>query len=457
MRKVQHRKVWIVHVLVACSVLLSALGIAAASVEATGGGRDRGAYEGSDSIIGGPDGDAWNWLTYHVEGQGLQNADDGTQSSSLERDAEPIILTGAQLPHLQGTPTDELFVYAYGTEGFEQIPFQVDEVATDTYTTVNGNPLDDDDEVVFMAADLGGRPAGDGEIAATLPISATWYRVEVTDPLDPLGRGWAYVVRSSGLTETFTRTYASFDAGAGRITASQYSAGFLAGHPGFDHLSLHQGDDILDRTKLRLASIIGTLTEEDFPTGAPVAVKDGPVRVIVQNRGTIAYGSMIQTWLRENIMGATAARLSMDFNQAATGAMFYNATVPTGVTIDGSPDPAVQEEPLSPWWQVSHTSGTLVQVADTAGVGGTQTNYYLDDATEDPDDTGDQRSYGDTGFKVDGPNQTIDYRTALYVLPGGLPNVGQMYAAQAANPLHVTPLAPATLTQRIYLPLMLRQ
>ncbi len=425
------------------------------------------------------------WLIYQVEGQGLQgvgevlsseayaeygrmsdsyglepSSDDAWMPPSLERDVEPVVVTGDQLPLLQGTPTDEIFVYVYGDEDFEQIPFQVDEVATDTYTAINGSPLDDDDEVVFMASDLGGRPLGDEAIAATLPISDTWYRVEVTDPLSPMAKGWAYVVRSSGLTETFTQTYASFDVGTGRITASQYSAGFLAGHPGFDHLSLHQGEDILDRTKLRLESAVGTLTEDLIPAGVPVPIKDGPVRVIVQNRGTIGYGSMIQTWLREGSMGATAARISTDFNQTASGATFYNATVPpeAPVTVDGNPDPAVQEEPLSPWWQISHTSGTLVQVADASGVGGTQANYYLDDDTEDPGDTGDQRSYGDTGLKVDGPNATIDYRTALYVLPpGGLSDVGQMVAAQAANPLHVTTLAPATLTQRIYLPLMLRQ
>jgi pimeloyl-ACP methyl ester carboxylesterase len=422
------------------------------------------------------------WLIYQVEGQGLQNvgdvlapeayaeyaemaesygldpgSDDAWMPPSLERDMEPVVVTGDQLPLLQGTPTNELFVYAYGDQGYEQIPFQVDEVATDTYTAINGSPLDDDDEVVFMASDLGGRPLGDEEITATLPISATWYRVEVTDPLIPMAKGWAYVVRSNDLTETFTQTYASFDPGTNRITADQYSAGFLAGHPGFDHLSLHQGEDILDRTKMRLQVAGVTLTENQLPVGVPVPIKDGPVRVIVQNRGTIGYGSLLQTWLREGNRGATSARLSTDFNQTASGATFYNATVPTGVTVDGSPDPAVQEEPLSPWWQVSHTSGTLVQVADTAGVGGTQANYYLDDETEDADDTGDQRSYGDTGLMVDGPSSTIEYRTSLYVLPGGLSNVGEMYAAQAANPLRVTALAPSTLTQSIYLPMLLRQ
>jgi pimeloyl-ACP methyl ester carboxylesterase len=423
---------------------------------------------------------AFAWLVYQVEGQRLQNVrdvltseayadygrmsesyglepstDDASIPPSLERELEPVVLTGDQLPLLQGTPTDELFVYAYGDDGFEQIPFQVDEVATDTYQATLGNPLDGDDEVAFMASDLGGRPMEDDQITTTHPISSTWYRVEVTDPLSPTAKGWAYVVRSSGLTQAFTRTYASFDAGTNRITTGEYDLGFLAGHPGFDYLSMHGGDDVLDRTKLRMEPIIGApLTEEDRTSGPPVPIKDGPVRVIVQNRGTIGYGSIIQTWLRADLFGVVSARLSTDFNEKIAGATFYNGTVPAGVTVDGSPDPAVEETPLSPWWQVSHASGSVVQVADTSGVGGTQSNYYLDDATIDADDTGDQRSYGDSGLKVESPTRYVDYRAAFYVLPESLPNVGQLYAAQAANPLQVTTTVSAP--YQTYLPLVLR-
>jgi hypothetical protein len=368
---------------------------------------------------------------------------------SIERDLDPVIVPGAYLPRLTGTPTDELLVYAYRDGGMDQIPFQVDEVDEGAYVGTTGNPLDGDDEIVFMASDLGGRLL-DERITATMPISPTWYRIEVTDPLSPTMKGWAYVVRSSSLTRTFTQTYASFDPVTKWITSTRYTLGFLSSHPGFDYLALNQsGQDILDRTKVRIQFV----TEDMLPAQPPVPTKDGPVRVIVPKRGMMGYRSLIYTWVGEDLMGATSARLSTDFNENAIGATFYNATTPLGVPIDGISD-TVGAEPLSPWWQMTHDTGTVVQVADSSGVGGTQTNYYKDDGTIDPMDTGDKKSYGETGIQVQSPNPTIIYRTALYVLPPGLPNVGELYAAHAAYPLQVTATAPGR--YRVYLPAALR-
>jgi hypothetical protein len=372
---------------------------------------------------------------------------------SIERGLEPVVVAGADLPDLAGAPTDSLFVYAYRDGGLQQIPFQVDEVVSGAYAPTEGSPLDADDEVVFMASDLGARLL-DEQFAATLPISPTWYRIEVTDPLSPTAQGWAYVVRSSSLTKTFTQTYASFDPATDQITTTQYALGFLSGHPGFDTLALHgSAEDILDRTKVRVETPIVTLTEQNLPAPEPTAIKDGPVRVIVQNRGIMGYRSMLYTWVAEDLLGATAARLSTDFNENATGATLYNAVTPTGLTIDGNPD-VIVEAPVSPWWEVIDDTGSLVQVADSSGVGGTQTNYYKDDDTTDPADTGDGKSYGDTGILVQSPNETVTYQTVLYVLPPGQPSMGALFAAYAASPLQVTATAPVA--HRAYLPLVLR-
>jgi hypothetical protein len=134
--------------------------------------------------------------------------------------------------------------------------------------------------------------------------------------------------------------------------------------------------------------------------------------------------------------------------------MFYNANTPAGVPIDGNPD-VIGATPLSPWWQATGATGTLVEIADASLVGGTQTNYYKDELTIDPDDTGDGKSYGDTGIRVDLPNPTVVYRSALFMLPPGLPNVGAMYAAYFAHPLQITAVAQRELT-RIYLPIVIR-
>ena len=370
----------------------------------------------------------------------------------------PVIVPGASLAHLAGAPTDDLFVYAYEDGGFDQIPFQADEMAGGVYASTVGSPLDADDEVVFMASDLGGRPDTE-DLTATLPISDTWYRLEVTDPLSPTAKGWAYVVRSSSLTQTSTQTYTSFITPTERISTTAYSLGFLDGHPGLDYLEMYNsGKDVLDRTKIRATIFGNPITEEagllDSPPPAPV--KQGPVRVIVQNRGVIGYRSIFQTLVNVTSPAPISdARLSTDFSSQVSGATFYNGVVPGGVTIDGNPD-TVAAEPLSPWWQVSDTSGTLVQVADTSGVGGTQTNYYEDEDTFDGQDTGDGMAYGDTGISVTSPNATITYKATMWVLPPDQPNVGETVAYQASNPLQVAALAPPTLVYDLYLPLAVK-
>ncbi len=390
-------------------------------------------------------------------------SDDDAMPSTIGRGMEPVVLTGDDVEDLQGTPTDELFVYAYRDDSLEQIPFQVDEVATGTYTDTAGNPLDGDDEIVFMASDLGGQPAEEEEqFSAGLPISPTFYRIEVTDPLSPTKKGWAYVVRSSSLTKTFTRTYTTYEPGSNQIVTPRYSVGFAQDFPGLDYLALNgTGTDIVDRTKIRIKILLGVLDEDEIvnyvdfePIGA---VKEGPVRVLASG-GIKGYRSILETATVQSIPDPFSpqwARFSTDFNENASGSTFYNANTPAGVTIDGNPD-AVATVPLSPWSQVSDATGTLVQVTDTSGLAGTKTNYYKDDAVIDHDDTGDEKSYGDMGIKIQSPGQTIDYRTTLYVLPPEPDNVGETYQWYYEQPLQVTTEALSTLVHQVFLPVVLR-
>jgi len=383
----------------------------------------------------------------------------GSTAEPIDRYDEPIVVTGAELSALQGTPTDELFVYAYRGDDWQQIPFQVDEKASGVYTSTQGNPLDHDDEIVAMASDLGDRPSVEN-IAASLPISQTWYRIDVSDPLSPSAKGWAYVVRSASLTKSFTQTYASFDPMTERISTSHYDLGFLSGQQGFDHLALNgSGKDILDRTKIRIELFGGvvTYTEDDNVLDAPdpVPVKNGPVRVIVPGRGVVGYRTMFVIQVGGDLpLEPTAVRLSTDFNADVVPATYYDANTSSGVSIDGEPDD-VPDTPLSSWRQVSSDSGSLVQVSDTSGSGGTPTNYYRDDASLDNDDTGDRKSYGDMGARVEDPNQLISYTSLLFVLPGSASNVGEQYQAWTAQPLEIT--AVQGKPYHVNLPLVVRQ
>ena len=139
-------------------------------------------------------------------------AESAVAASTLERNLEPVVITGRLVNGLTGFPVDQLLVYAYSGSEWTQIPFQVDEVtATGAHTSAEDGLLDANDEIVFMAKDLGGQTPLTPSLTVKLPISTGWYGIEVTDPISPAQRGWAYLVRSRVLTPTFSADYVDFD------------------------------------------------------------------------------------------------------------------------------------------------------------------------------------------------------------------------------------------------------
>lgn len=380
-------------------------------------------------------------------------------AKALDRDLEPVIITGATVPVFNGRPLNQLFAYRFAGGVWQQIPAQVDEVtASGAYTTTEDALLDADDEIVFMTKDLGDQAPGDPRTAEGFPDVAIWYELEVTDPISPTQKGWAYLIHSSELTQTFTADYVSFNTTLHRINGTSYSLGFGTTHPAFEYLALGRSSvDILDRTKIRLycsVPLICPITEDKLRPLPDNLIKDGPVRVIVRGGRGLAYHSLV-SWTTSYVnipLFAGDMRFTTDFTPAVSGTTFYNAAVPAGVTVDGITD-TVAAEPFSPWWQLSTGMGTAIQVADTSPIGGNQTNYYVDDATWDSSDTGDRRHYGDTGIHITSPNLSFTYTFAIYFLPGSQPNVGETYAAYFSQPLVVTAqLQELELPVKVYLP-----
>ena len=370
---------------------------------------------------------------------GLVMADNDSASvKTLDRDLEPVIINGTAISAFAGVPVDQLFVYAYTDGVWTQIPAQVDEVtAMGAYTDTEDSLLDANDEVVFMAVDLGDQAPADPHSADGFPIVARWYEIEVTDPLSPTHKGWAYLVHSATLTPTFTADYVSFNPYLHRINGVTYHLGYATPRPWMDYLTLGDGIvDILDRApKSRLCFGLVCLPESLSPDLQDDLIKDGPVRLIVRNGRVLAHGAMASWTIPvPDTLGASSIRFSTDFNASVSGAMFYNAAVPDGVTVDGVPD-TVASEPLSPWWQLSTDAGTLIQVADTTSMGGIQSNYYVDNSEWDWRDTGDHLHYGDTGVYIADPNQSFTYTFAIYFLPGSQSNLGDVYEAYFMQPL----------------------
>jgi len=391
-------------------------------------------------------------------------ASGSSATDALDRDLEPVIVQGV----FPGVPVDQLFVYREINGNWEQIPFQVDEVtASGDYTDTEDSLMDANDEVVFMASDLGDKATT--SITATLPISHVWYRIEVTDPLSPTKSGWAYIVRSSTLSFTHSTDYVDYIAASQSVSATNYSMGWATSHGGVDYMSLFGSGDILDRTKLRIRLRVwpfppSTLTEDDFPPPALVLIKDVPVRAIV-SRGTatpFAYASLLQTITPVNLTSLPSnvrideIRISTDLTSTITNGTFYNENTPDGVNIDGVEDAVPPTPFVYAWRQISLDSGSIIQVADVGTSGGTLSHYYKDNATPDSTDTGDGMSYGDSGIKITSPTSRLFTLTSVqYILPGRQSNRGAEFYEIFQNPLRVT--SHLEFAQKTYLPVMLRE
>jgi hypothetical protein len=410
----------------------------------------------------------------------LRRADPG----ALTRSQEPVIIGGDELPVFDGAALDDLFVYAYAGAAWQQIPFQLDEVdASGTYTVENG-VLGADDELVFMAMDLGEQATATDWITDTDSQSYARYEIQVSDPLNPGQQAWAYLYRSTTLSPALPADYVSWDAANQRLVGSTYAIGFSpTTHAAMDSMKLNgSGTDALDRGKIRIVGTcwVGpipidlTLNEEDLAGSAdPTPDIDGPVRVGggSTDGSSWAYHSLYRSDVAMNIDDLTPPppctaitidqiRLSSDWLDPAASGMapttYYDDNTPAGVTIDGVPD-SVPAMPAAAWKQVGGGQGSIVQVVDVTIGAGQVANYYRDDQALDPNDTGDGRSFGDAGFVVSDPGGQVSAETVTFFLGPELPNVGTTYYEYYANPLQVTATAQSYgVRYYVFLPLAAR-
>jgi len=416
------------------------------------------------------------WMLRDSPGPALADVDLAPSAASLARQHDPVVITGGLLSNLIGGSVEDIFVYAYHGATPTQIPFQIDERdGGGMFVAVEDGLLDDNDELVFMAMD-GGDPVSLPLLDAGGASIAPGYVITLTDPISDT-HAWVYVFSSPALSRTFTTDYVSYDEGNDRIASpGRYAVGFNAAHPFRDYLAL--GDSsvgVLDRVKLRITGTFLTVpiaADEEDITQDGVHVLDGPVRVTrvstltlsigpgvsVQRTSTLlAYCSLVVQPIPFTVPGAPFQidhlRISVDWNDQASGMTYYDANNPIDTTINGSPD-VITVAPAARWTQVTSITGTIVNVSRIpAGLGGVQSTYYKDDSAVDAGDTGDQRSYGDAGIQVDDPNPgSYTLLGHIYFLTGTTANVGTTYVGYYDNPIQVS-VAPVKVYS-VYLPMV---
>ena len=384
------------------------------------------------------------------------------------RTLDPVIVTGSQLPLFSGVALADLFVYAYDGSTWNVVPFQFDEVNSEgSFVPFENGLLDANDQLVFMAADLGGMATPYEWPDDADSKNHSRYEVRVTNPLNAAEEGWVYVYHSATLAPTFA-PYVTWDSASNSIAASTYIIGYTpSDHLGIDSLQLngHAGD-VLDRSKFRLSGECFTEdnweqfdiredSQEVINTWSPPDIP-GPVRV---GGGALddqswAYASMFEdhsTFRADEVdpdkcdeIRYHFLRVSEDWQNPSVSGMapmkYFDSNTPAGVPVDGIYD-SIPLRPLPTWRQVSGAKGSVVQVMDVGAEGSDVWNYYKDDNEEDPEDTGDLRSFGNAGFTVWIPANPVLISTAHYVLDPFQVNVGETYRQNYTNPLQAAATA----------------
>lgn len=415
----------------------------------------------------------------------------------IERN-DPVVVVGGNLDSYLGVPLDELVLYGFFEgEVWRPVPFQIDEVVItgSSYVSFEDGLLDENDEVLFMGADAGQSVPAENWPADEEARLYPRYAITVTDSLAGGSQGWLYLYRSTTLTRA-VESYVAWSEPLQTMTAVSYTASFSPNeHLGFSNLTLNgQPVDVLDRQKLRVEVTLylgpfpfsnTVYSEEDVADllGVPLTVTlpvVGPVRAVGGGdlQKVAFYGSHFELAVNAPLTDVISnsvrihfdeARVSLDWNDpAVTGmapATYYNSVLAVGVPVDGTPDSVLSAAP--DWYETAGAAGGLVTVLAVDPGNGLLSNYYKDNGMVDPADTGDGRSFGDSGLQIAAPNGNssiglVTIAQTSYILPGGSGNVGESYQARVQTPLLVETAeevfggGPGPLSVYIYLPVVRR-
>ena len=355
------------------------------------------------------------------------------------RPAEPVLVDGDELPHLNGVPLTDLQLLALVGDAWVAVPFQIDERGPDgSFFTADDGLWDADDQLVFQ-------PQFGGETASNLQWvdhPDTWGHprtcITVNDPVT-LAQSVVYLYQSSTAIVMGTGPLVSYDMGQDRIEAQAYEAGFDDVLLLWDELVLLEDGvptaDLLDREKFRIEGRLPplnlpfTLDEED-PVPQMLDVASGDVRVMRRVSGEINvvittlpftlerhyYAQFIGIPTDGTISipadsGVEAVRFSTDYSPAAAGAAVSDPNN-AQLIVDGNPDGNVVTQ-IAPGQQAGYWLGfefgnlAVFNVGNFSGLADQALLYFHDDMTggtaDGTADTGDLVSFGDTGIRLIDP------------------------------------------------------
>jgi len=405
-----------------------------------------------------------------------------SQTKTLNRVYEPVVVAAEKLRPLLNESISVFTGYSYNaaTGAFSAIPLQIDEVTDDgDFLRETDGLVDSSDQIVFMPGDTGDRAPTNKWLNDSGAQQGTRIELEVSDSLAPDGKGWIYLYRNVAATPTVP-SYVTYDRGPSTTAGTDTVVGksYVEAHDQigwFTNTSIlaaegGDGRNILDRQKVRVGGVFAiftvTLNEQDNLRFIDVRFGGGPVRGLRELAVDIIFsGSSIDTarfvtqyFPYSTLFGAEEAKIpevqglsvreirqSVDFNERAIGMKFFNAFNRSGITVNGmvdTPTSTITDPPDGlNWFMVTGNPGTFVVLMNVPLLGAQRQLYYKDDASVVSDDTGDKKSYGDSGLRITSSTSitgsfSFDF-TTYYLGKNQIVDVGDQFRQRALNPLQV--------------------
>ncbi len=357
-----------------------------------------------------------------------------------------MILQGKDLPGMLGRPIAGLRAFAFREGALAPIPFQVDEfdkkgriVSTEGEhpgedEDGDGGELDDNDELVVMASDLGDQAPPDRAPGGARAAAA----VEVRDPTTG-GRGWFTVFDFDAPPPLSPISYVHYDPAKDAVETSRYLVDFNAQNPILlDDLRIkdqagNPGPNLLDRIKMR--AVLKTrlyftvhLTEDGVTSRIP-AYKNGPIRAVRVGEFYIKLwflkvtpsGYVDYLFYRNAVVGPSEVKVpfspklvlrggstsvgGLDFDSNVRGWKFYSERNPAPVTVTGETGEGSGLEKMNVSWfgLYGPNGGTMMRIVYGESLLKAKVDYalyYLDDRNREDKP---EREKGETllGFSTD--------------------------------------------------------
>lgn len=316
-------------------------------------------------------------------------------AATLDRVHDPVVIPVGKVSGLTSRDTTRLRLYRVVDGRYEAIPYQFDPRSADgelDVTAPTDFQLDDDDELVFMAKDAGGR-APDGVIPDG---SQAAFEIEIAEPKGS-GRAFAYLAAFGDAPQRVSfEPYVTFDIDSLQARSSFYRVDYADQRNFFTGVRILEGaggnrSNLLRQSRMHGSPTFSLLLTDvtlDFTEQNSVVqiegIRSGPVRAVRRVKLSVDLGPMFPElpsgtsytyhylssystptrvkfpWVMLQTLRDFRFENVLDFRPDAMPLRYYDAWYPDGITLSPDERREVRTTEDRDWWVHSNSGGTML-------------------------------------------------------------------------------------------------